>query len=166
MNKLNKNNYNDNTVDLSEEETRIIDENSVNTTLLESALLNENSYEDFEKKYSGNLGVGSFIAELRLLLFKKEFDISDMPKHSGISKSYFYQLANGTRTPSRDKIILVGFSVRASLDEVNVLLKSANKQTLYAKSKRDSIIIYSILHKYKIDDVNKLLIDHGHQILS
>ncbi len=141
-------------------------ENSADTEFLESALMHEVSYDDFEKKYEDELGVGSFIGNLRALIYEKNFDISQMPIKSGISRSYFYQVANGRRQASRDKIILIGISLRASFEEINTLLKSAEKQTLYAKSKRDSVIIYAIHHKYNIESTNKLLMEHGHQILS
>lgn len=155
-----------------EKDTIILDENGLpsysygaDTELLEDALMRDADYALFTSKYKDDIGLSSFVSSLRKLLTAKEMDLSQIPLKTGMNRSYFYQIANGTRSPSRDKIIIIGFALRASFDELNTLLRSAERQTLYARNKRDSVIIYALNHRYSLEDCNKLLEANSHQIL-
>lgn len=136
------------------------------TGLLEEALMCEIPYEVFMEKYGEDVGNKSFTVSLRKLINSKGLEFQNVPIRTGINRSYFYQIANGTRSPSRDKLVLICICVGADLDETNEMLKLAHKQPLYARSKRDSVIIYAISHKYKLPAANKLLTENGHQILT
>lgn len=144
---------------------RPIDAYDADTELLEDALRQEAEYAAFKSKYKDFIGVGNFVSSLRKLLSSKCIDLSQIPARTGMNRSYFYQIANGTRSPSRDKIIIIGFAVKADFDELNTLLHSAERQALYAKNKRDSVIIYALNHRYSLSACNELLEANSHQIL-
>ena len=78
-------------------------------------------------------------------------------KKSQIDRTYGHQIFNGTRLPSRDKLLMLSFGFELSLDETQELLKTAGKSILYPKVKRDAAIIYGISHKMNIMDVQYLL---------
>lgn len=156
-----------------EKDTIILDEHGLpsysygaDTDLLEDALMRDADYSLFSSKYKDDIGLGSFVTSLRRLLSAKDMDLAQIPLKTGMNRSYFYQIANGTRSPSRDKIIIIGFALKASFDEINTLLRSAERQTLYARSKRDSVIIYALNHRYSLKECNELLEENSHQILS
>lgn len=78
-------------------------------------------------------------------------------KRAQIDRSYGHQIFNGTRIPSRDKLIQLAFGFELSLDETQKLLKTTGKSMLYAKIKRDAACIYGISHKLGVMEVQELL---------
>ena len=65
---------------------------------------------------------------------------------AGIERTYGHQLFNGTRKPSRDKVIQLAFGLGLGLDGAQELLKVARKSPLYPRIKRDAAIIYCLQH--------------------
>ncbi len=65
-------------------------------------------------------------------------------QHSGIERTYGHQLFNGTRKPSRDKVIQLAFGFGLNLEDTQRLLQIARKSPLYPKIKRDAAIIFCI----------------------
>ena len=88
---------------------------------------------------------------LTALIEQKNLVKSDVIKRSGIDRVYGYQILNGTRTPSRDKLMQLGFR------ETQRLLAYNGFAQLYAKNRRDSIIIFAIKEKKSVIELNLLL---------
>jgi hypothetical protein len=90
-------------------------------------------------------------------------DRNVLPQHiikkSDIERSYGHQLFNGTRTPSRDKVLQLAFGFELGFDETQKLLTVAGKSVLYPKIKRDAVIIYALKHGYDIFAVQTSLFD-------
>ena len=80
---------------------------------------------------------------------------------SNIQKNYGYQIFDGSKTPSRDKVIALALAMQLTLDEANRLLHLSNNGILYPKIKRDSIIIFGLENNQKIIDLNITLDDFG-----
>ncbi len=158
--------YSDDTLVLNENDRNSYKYKKSETELLEDALVREKSYAKFDEKYSAKIKTKNFASELRKLMAWHDYDVSQMLKKTGISKSYFYQILNNERSPSRDGVINIAISLNCDLEETNFLLKISEKQELYAKNKRDSVIIYSIAHQYSLAETNKLLIENEEQLLS
>ena len=68
-------------------------------------------------------------------------------KRSGIERTYGHQLFNGTRNPSRDKVIQLAFGLELDVAGTQNLLKAAQMNSLYPKIKRDAVILYCIENK-------------------
>jgi len=91
--------------------------------------------------------------------YEKTF--SQVQVASGITKSLFYALVNGTRNPKKVHIIKMGLAIGLSLDEVNELLKLAKLKELYAKNKEDAIVIFGLRNGLELSQIEELLIDAG-----
>jgi hypothetical protein len=78
-------------------------------------------------------------------------------KRSGIDRTYGHQLFNGTRKPSRNKVIQLALGLAIDVEETQMLLRIAEKTPLYPKIKRDAAIIYGIAHKMQVNEVQELL---------
>ena len=78
-------------------------------------------------------------------------------KKAQIDRTYGHQIFNGTRMPSRDKLIQLAFGFGLSLDETQKLLKSAGKSVLYPKFKRDAAVIFGISHHMDMMEMQYLL---------
>lgn len=79
-------------------------------------------------------------------------------KRAQIDRTYGHQIFNGTRNPSRDKLIQLAFGFGLSLEETQTLLKKAGKSILYSKIKRDAACIYGLSHKRNVMEVQELLL--------
>lgn len=86
-------------------------------------------------------------------------------KKAQIDRTYGHQIFNGTRIPSRDKLLQLAFGFELTLDETQKLLKISGKSMLYAKVKRDAVCIYAISHKLGIMEAQELLASEGLPIL-
>jgi hypothetical protein len=80
-------------------------------------------------------------------------------KRSAIERTYGHQLFNGTRRPSRDKVIQLSFGFGLDVEGTQKMLKVAQKSTLYPKIKRDAAIIYCISHKAGLIKTQTMLHD-------
>lgn len=126
----------------------------------DALLKNILSAKDFNEVLSANSEafVEKSISEyLQDLCRKRGMIPEQVIKKSQIDRTYGHQIFNGTRLPSRDKLLMLSFGFELSLDETQELLKTAGKSILYPKVKRDAAIIYGISHQMNIMDVQYLL---------
>lgn len=86
-------------------------------------------------------------------------------KMASIERTYGHQLFNGTRKPSRDKVIQLAFGFGLDVDGTQNLLKIAQKSVLYPKIKRDAAILYCISHNIGIVETQSMLNDMGLTLL-
>ena len=56
-------------------------------------------------------------------------------ERSQIERTYGHQLFNGTRRPSRDKVLQLALGLGLSVDETQRLLRAAGKSPLYPRLK-------------------------------
>lgn len=102
--------------------------------------------------------------------WKKAVDTSSKTKSDIINKAdmsycYFYDVINGRKIPSKDKIIRIVLAMNLSLDDCQEALRISGKSALYPRIKRDSILIYAINKGYSIYQTNDLLLEHGEEML-
>ena len=81
---------------------------------------------------------------------------AEVIKKAQIDRTYGHQLFNGTRVPSRDKLLQLSIGMELDLKETQQLLKTAGKSILYAKIKRDAAMIYGITHHMDVMEVQGL----------
>ena len=84
---------------------------------------------------------------------------------SSIERTYGHQIFNGTRKPSRDKVIQLAFGFALDVDGTQELLKAAQKNLLYPRIKRDAAILYCISHHIDIVEAQSMLHDLGLTLL-
>lgn len=94
---------------------------------------------------------------IKAILAEKGMSIADMQKKSGIDRTYIYQIMDGSKNPGRDKIIAMAVACKMTLPECQRALEIAQEGILYAKNRRDSLIIYAIGKKMNIVEINGLL---------
>ena len=110
---------------------------------------------------NSNISNISFHEYLTQLLDEKGLTKAQVITDSNIQKNYGYQIFDGSKTPSRDKVIALALAMQLNLDEANRLLHLSNNGILYPKIKRDSIIIFGLENNQKIIDLNITLDDFG-----
>ncbi|MDP3446498.1 MAG: helix-turn-helix transcriptional regulator [Eubacteriales bacterium] len=78
---------------------------------------------------------------------------------SDIPRNYAYQLFNGIRKPSRDKVIQLAFGFGLDVDGAQELLKIARQAPLYPKIPRDIVILRCLHEKRSVWDAQNTLDD-------
>lgn len=109
----------------------------------------------------------SLCAYLNVLLEEKQVDKSKMIRLSGLDRTYTYQILSGIKkNPNRDKVLAICFALKLSFEETQNLLKATKYPILYARIKKDSIIIFALQHNVALTDVNEMLYDFGFDTLA
>lgn len=118
------------------------------------------------KKHTTTDNAFHFHIAFSKLLYRCGKKKSEVIRDSTLDRTYAYQILNGTKIPSRDKVLALCIATGCSLDDTQHLLENMNEGILYSRSSRDAVIIYGIEHKLSVMDVNELLADSLEKILA
>lgn len=102
---------------------------------------------------------------LRLLLKQKGMRRADVARGSLLDRKYIYQIFDGTKTPSRDKLIAMAFGLRLSVEEAQTMLKLSENRELYVRDRRDAIILFALQRNMSIFETNDLLYEYRYAVL-
>ena len=135
------------------------------TAAAENDLLKAESISDFlggNHEYMLDLTLSEY---LMLLLQQKELKRADVVRDSGLEKAYVYQIFNGEKKPTRDKLIAIAFGLHLNRKETQRMLKLGGCSELYARQTRDAIILFAIQRGMSIAAANDLLYNNGYPTL-
>ena len=102
---------------------------------------------------------------LKTLIEKKGFTKAQMIRDSGINRRFFYDILSGKRKPTRNYILRFMIVLEMPLKNVQWLLRATGYAQLYARDKRDSVIIYCINHQNSVDECNTMLDKIGFEMI-
>ena len=94
---------------------------------------------------------------LNKLFLRTNLTKAELARRSGVSTVYLHQLFSGRRNPSRNRLICLAVGLSASLEETQSLLRRSGLAELYAKDRRDAIILYGIVHRESLQKINDRL---------
>lgn len=117
------------------------------------------------QKNNDQLGTPSFSEYLNTLIKRKKIKKSHLIFMSGLSRQYAYEVFNGTKKPSRIKVLSIAFTLAPTLDELQRMLTYANHRPLYAKDPFDAILIYGIQQKMSLIEINDILYELNHEVI-
>ena len=80
---------------------------------------------------------------------------------SQVDKDYIYQIISGRRMPDRDRIIALCLAIGMTDRECIRCLERSNYGILYAKNKRDAVIIYAFRNQLSVLQLNAKLDELG-----
>ncbi len=101
-----------------------------------------------------------FAEYLSHLISRNNISKSEFAFQSGLSKSYVYAILSGVRpAPSRNRVILMALSVKASLEEAQNLLIYSEYTPLSPKVQRDAAVIFAIEQQLSALQLSDLLFD-------
>ena len=120
--------------------------------------------------------IDSFIAEhefpsctlaeyLQQLLAEKGLERSRVVRMANLNDTFGYQIFQGTRHPSRDKVLQIAFAMALTLRETNRALTAAGVSELYCKDRRDAIIIFCLDRGCSLQKVNEELYRFGEKTI-
>ncbi len=122
-------------------------------------LKNATSFGSFLKQNQENMLEPDLSKYLMALLKQKGLKRAQVVENSGVDKAFMYQIFNGTKRPSRDKLIAITFGMHLNEEETQRVLKLAGHSELYPRVPRDALILFSIQRGKDIwetdDDLDK-----------
>ncbi|CEN93421.1 MAG: helix-turn-helix domain-containing protein [Paeniclostridium sp.] len=128
--------------------------------------IDDESYlDEFVKITSTNFSDLSLPNFFQNICKEKGIRKSDLIKNAEIDRTYGYQILNGTKKPSRDKLLKLCISASLDIEESNKALKLGNIGQLYPKNPRDSIIIFGINKKLNLFQIDELLFNRNFDTL-
>ena len=138
----------------------------------------EKTTEELEKQLSGLGRLSDYLSEnadllkkrtiaeqLSRRLVEKGLTRADVISAAGLNDIYAHQIFAGKRRPSRDKVLCLAFGMALTADETQTLLKDCGYAVLYAKDRRDSIILYALYNRQNLMKLNEALYDEGERLV-
>lgn len=121
-----------------------------------------------------NIHIETLLKQIPNITFQEYF--SSLAKKRSLSKSaiihkttlqrnYAYQILDGSKNPSKDKVLQLSFALHLGLRDTNNLLSLSNNGALYPKVKRDAVFIFALKHKLDVLKVNEILDEFDLSIL-
>lgn len=120
-------------------------------------LFKASDFEDFLAMNEENMLTLTLSEYLNQLLVQKGLKLPNVIRESGLVKSYVHQIFNGEKRPSRDKLIALAFGLHLNVEETQRMLKLGGCSELYARTKRDALILFNIFRKKSIYDTDNAL---------
>lgn len=102
---------------------------------------------------------------LETLLNAKGLQKKTAISRSGLHEIYAYQIFSGKKAPSRDKVLALCLGMGLSLDEAQHVLNKAGAAALYPRSRRDSVVIFSLKKGMDARQCDELLYELGEATL-
>ena len=121
--------------------------------------------EDYLTQNSDEMQLQSLTDALHSLLSEKEISRADAARGSLLDRAYVYQIFSGERSPSRDKLIALAFGLQLSDTQTQTILKLSCNRELYARDKRDALILFALQRKMTIMEAYDLLFTHSLSLL-
>lgn len=121
--------------------------------------------EDYLKKNKRHLLADTLPEYLNALLSRKKLSRADVVRGSLLDRAYVYQIFAGQKAPSRDKLIAIAFGLRLTDTETQKMLKLSGNRELYARDKRDAVILFALQKKKTLIETNELLASHSLSVL-
>lgn len=137
----------------------------VNTNTLMKRLFKAADLDTYLEGNESNLHSPGFYTLLKQACEKRDMLPAQVIERSQIERTYGHQLFNGTRRPSRDKVLQLALGLGLSVDETQRLLRAAGKSPLYPRLKRDAVILYALQKKLPILTVQENLTKYGLTLL-
>ena len=127
------------------------------TSDLETELTKSTSLETFLDENEDSFIASDFTSLLKRIFEAKGVSKAALAKRSGVSDVFLHQVFSGKRKPSRNRLLCLCIGMQTSLGECQELLLSNKNAVLYAKSRRDAVIEYGILHHMNLYEINDRL---------
>lgn len=135
------------------------------TDNMKKAVMQANNLSEFIFEAS-DFNVKNISEYLNKLISDSIMSKSDIIKKSNLDRTYAYHILNGTRIPSRDKLIALAVGMNLTVDETDELLKVSRNMPLYPRDKRDAIIIFFIKSGKNVIELNEALEANNLDIIS
>lgn len=120
-------------------------------------LEHENSFAQFLCRNKENLETIKFTEYLNGLCRSRNLIPEQVIRAAQIDRTYGHQIFNGTRRPSRDKVIQLAVAFGLSVEETQAFLRAAGRSVLYPRIRRDAAIIFGLSKRMVMQELQEFL---------
>jgi len=131
------------------------------TDELAAGIARTKDFKRYMQSHANSFEEVSLSEALAALLISKNVKRAEVIQRADIDRAFGYQIFDGTKSPSRDKLLQLAIGFALSCKETDELLRTAGKSSLYARIKRDAVIIYCLSHALSIQETQYMLTDAG-----
>lgn len=117
--------------------------------------------ESFDEEFISENGCPELCILINDLLEKKNKSRTELIRKLNVDRNYGYQLLNGTRIPTRERLIRIGLLLGADVDQLQHLLRAASKEALYVRDAADAKVFYAIKHKMEYEKASLFIWGHS-----
>ena len=132
---------------------------------LQQELMDSSNLNEFLSDHQEHFSNESVPEILNRLFEKRSISKAVLAKQSGMSEIYLHQIFAGRRNPSRSRLICLCYGLSATLEETQDLQKLSGFAQLYPKIRRDTIIMYGLVHNVSLFDINDKLFSEDEETL-
>ena len=136
-------------------------QDKVSTDSLLKRIFKTKNLDSFFQRNEQNLQPRGFCALLASFCDQRGLIPERAIFRAQIDRTYGHQLFNGTRRPSRDKVLQLAVGMGLTVEETQQLLQSAGKSPLYPRLKRDAALIFCLKNGYDMMTAQELLSPYG-----
>ncbi|KOR26747.1 helix-turn-helix transcriptional regulator [Clostridium sp. FAM 1755] len=122
-----------------------------------NSIEDKSNLNNYLKKTEANFKTLNFSSYLTNILKEKNIKKSELIENSNLDRTYAYQILNGSKNPSRDKILQLCIGAKLNISEIQKALTLGNVGQLYPKDSRDASIIFAINKGLNLIETNELL---------
>ena len=128
--------------------------------------------KDLEQEMSGRAKLNAFLEKnkdeflsydmnviLQPLMKRQGLSKAELARRAKISDVYLFQILSGRRKPSRDKLLCICIAMELSAQETQTILKQCHEVSLYAKDRRDAIILFGLERKWNVSGIDDALFE-------
>ena len=129
-----------------------------NTAQLKHDLKKADDINKFKRDNKKSFREYTLAEYLKKLLAEKNLSKAQVISDSCLG-NYAYQIFDGKKKASREKILSLAFAMKLTPDETDYLLYYAEHKKLYVRNSYDAIIYFALLKGYNITKTNDILSD-------
>lgn len=94
-------------------------------------------------------------------LGEKNMSVEVMSELAGFNRATGYKIINGKQRAERDMLLRIAFVLEFTYEETAQLLKSGLRSALTSDSKRDVAIIYGLVNRLSLGEMDAVLEGYG-----
>lgn len=137
-------------------------QNTKTTGQMNTLIRRSASFETFAQENAEFFINMRFSDYLYRLLEERKMIPAELVEKTSIDRSYIYHIMSGKRKPGRGTVLVISFVLHLNLEQVQLLLRLADRPVLYPRCKQDAAIIFCIYKKKSLAETNELLCSLGY----
>ena len=132
-------------------------DDKITTGALMKRVLGTRHLNAFLKNNEKHMSEVSFTEYLAQLCDEKGLIPERVILQAGLGRTYGHQIFNGTRRPSREKVLQLAFGMQLDVETAQKLLRAAGRSQLYPRLKRDAVLLYCLKNKKTVTETQIIM---------
>lgn len=110
------------------------------------------SADNFDKEMIESNQPPELAVVLNSYIEEKKMTKADVIRILNVSRNYGYQILNGKRPATRNLLLQISLILKLDIDQINLLLRLAEKPQLYVRNLVDARVFYAVKHHMEYFD--------------